>query len=137
MQEKFSAPQSSQEGTSHPCFRAYSLRELGRCMRFFLNATAFLTLIFWIFLQWEIRPLTIEFVVFASIPIVTAALFFLVFLRRLKLVEKRAAAMQDIDLVSRSIWELNKSWIIRSLVGKIPTFIEESNPQDRKDIKHA
>ncbi len=56
----------------------------------------------------------------------------MLFLQLLKRVEKYAAARRNIDLVSRAIWELNKSLLIRLTIGKISTFIKEVDSKSGK-----
>lgn len=103
-------------------------REIGRSMRFFLNLSCFFLVTFLVFLLYLPRRLTAESVMISLIPVIIAALFFLGFLRLLKNIESEAAKNRDIETTSRVIWEFNKSWIIRGLVGKIPAFkIEEKS----------
>jgi hypothetical protein len=97
----------------------------GSCMRFFLNSTTALAIMISFYILLVVQPVTPKVLIIASMPIGTAALFFIIFLRLLKQVENFAADKRDIDLASRAIWELNKSFLIRLTVGRIPTFIKE------------
>jgi hypothetical protein len=100
-------------------------RQIGRSMRFFLNSIVFWIIVYSLALAITLRPVSLESLLIAGIPIFISVPFFLVFLVMLKRVEAYAAKRRNIDLVSRSIWELNKSALIRCTVGKIPTFIKE------------
>ncbi len=71
------------------------------------------------------RPLRLESLLIALIPVAVAVTFFIIFLRLLKMIESHAHKRKDILLSSRIIWEFNKSWIIRCTIGKIKSFIEE------------
>ncbi len=99
---------------------SFLTKEIGRSMRFFLNVSCLF--IFILFLISLPRPLTPESLMIALIPVVIAGLFFLAFLRLLKNIEREAAKKRDIELTTKVITEFNKSWIIRAIVGKIPTF---------------
>jgi hypothetical protein len=106
---------------------AFLTREIGRSMRFFLNLACFLIII--LFLLSIPRPLNPENLIIAFIPVIVAVLFFLAFLRLLKNIESDAAKHRDIELTSRVIGELNKSWIIRAAIGRIPAFKIEKKPE--------
>jgi hypothetical protein len=108
---------------------AFLTREIGRSMRFFLNLSCLLIVAFLVFLLSVHLPLTTESLMITLIPVVVAVLFFLGFLRLLKNLENDAAKKRDIELTTRVIWEFNKSWVIRALVGKIPAFKIESKPE--------
>ena len=99
---------------------AFLTREIGRSMRFFLNLACLLIIA--LFLLSIPRPLTLESLLIALIPLVVAVLFFLAFLRLLKNIESDAAKHRDIELTTRVIGEFNKSWVIRAAIGRIPTF---------------
>lgn len=99
--------------------------EIGRSMRFFLNLSFVLMLAFSVFVIFDSRPKTTLSVIIALTPLVTTIIFFLIFLRLLKRVEKYALRRRNIELVSRIIWEFNKSYLIRLVIGKIQAFIEE------------
>jgi hypothetical protein len=99
---------------------------IGSVMRFFLNLTLLLTIENTIIIIMTISPLTTEIILIALIPIVNSTFFFIIFLLLLKRVEESAASRRNIDLVSRAIWELNKSLFIRLIIGKTSTFIEEN-----------
>ena len=99
--------------------------EIGRSMRFFLNAACILITLFLVFFLYAPQPVTSENLIIALIPVLLALFLFLAFLRLLKLIEGIAAEEKDIMLTSRIIWEYNKSWIIRSITGKIEPFIKE------------
>ena len=94
-------------------------------MRTFLNISCILIITFSVFIICVPRPLNPESVTLALIPVLVAVLFFFAFLRLLKVIEYDAAEERDIELTSRIIWEFNKSWIIRTSIGKIQAFIEE------------
>jgi len=94
-------------------------------MRFFLNLSFVLMLAFSVFVIFDSRPKTTLSVIIALTPLVTTIIFFLIFLRLLKRVEKYALRRRNIELVSRIIWEFNKSYLIRLVIGKIQAFIEE------------
>ena len=96
-------------------------------MRFFLNLACLL--IITLFILSIPRPLTLESLLIALIPLVVAVLFFLAFLRLLKNIESDAAKNRDIELTTRVIGEFNKSWIIRAAIGRIPTFKIEKKPE--------
>lgn len=104
-------------------------REIGRSMRFFLNLSCLLIIILIVFLLSVPRPLTTEGLTLALIPVIVAVLFFLGFLRLLKNLESDAAEHRDIELTTRVIWEFNKSWVIRAIVGKIQAFKIEKKPE--------
>ena len=110
---------------------AFVTKELGRSMRFFLNLSCVLVVSFSAFVICVPRPMTPESVIIAFIPVIVAILFFLVFLRLLKSLENDASQQSNIELTSRVMWEFNKSWIIRSALGKIQTFIEERKEEKR------
>ncbi len=99
--------------------------DIGRSMRFFLNLSFVLMFAFSVFVIFDSQPKTTLSVIIALIPLVTTIIFFLVFLRLLKRVEQHAVKKRNIELVSRIIWEFNKSYLIRSVIGKIQAFIEE------------
>jgi hypothetical protein len=100
-------------------------KQIGSGMRFFLNSAVFWIIVYSLAMVITVRPVTFESLLLAGLPILISVPFFLVFLLMLKRVEVFAAKRRNIDLVSRSIWELNKSTLIRCTVGKIPTFIKE------------
>jgi hypothetical protein len=100
-------------------------KQIGRGMRFFLNSAVFWIIVYSLALAITLRPLSLESLLLAGLPILISVPFFLLFLLMLKRIEAYAAKRRNIDLVSRSIWELNKSALIRRTVGKIPTFIKE------------
>jgi len=104
-------------------------KEIGRSMRFFLNLSFLLIITFAVFLLSVPRPLTIEGLMIALIPVIVAVLFFVAFLRLLKIIESNAVKERDIELTTRVIWEFNKSWIIRAIIGKIKTFKIEKKPE--------
>jgi hypothetical protein len=99
--------------------------DIGRSMRFFLNLSFVLMFAFSVFVMFDSQPKTTLSVIIALIPLVTTIILFLVFLRLLKRLEQHAAKKGNIELVSRIIWEFNKSYLIRSAIGKIQAFIEE------------
>ena len=99
--------------------------DIGRSMRFFLNLSFVLMLAFSVFVIFDSHPKTTLSVIIALIPLVTTIIFFLVFFLLLKRVEQHAVKKRNIELVSRIIWEFNKSVLIRSIIGKIQAFIEE------------
>jgi hypothetical protein len=80
---------------------------------------------FSVFVIFDSHPKTTLSVIIALTPLVTTIIFFLVFLRILKGIEQYATRKRNIELVSRIIWEFNKSRLIRSIIGKIQAFIEE------------
>jgi len=94
-------------------------------MRFFLNVSFVLMFAFSVFIIFDLQPMTTINVIITLIPLVTTIIFFLAFLRLLKRIEQHAAKKRNIELVSRIIWEFNKSYLIRSAIGKIQAFIEE------------
>jgi hypothetical protein len=99
--------------------------DIGRSMRFFLNLSFILMFAFSVFVIFDSHPKTTLSVIIALTPLVTTIIFFLVFLRILKGIEQYATRKRNIELVSRIIWEFNKSRLIRSIIGKIQAFIEE------------
>ncbi len=101
------------------------VRQIGSNMRFFLNSAVIWIIVFSIALAITLGPLSIKSLLLASIPIFILVIFFLVFLVILKRIEAYAARKRNIDLVSRAIWEFNKSSFIRCLIGKLATFIKE------------
>jgi hypothetical protein len=103
-------------------------REIGRSMRFFLNLSCSLIISFTVFFLSAPRPLTTEGLMAALIPVIVAVLFFLGFLRLLKILESNAANERNIELASRVIWEFNKTWVIRAIMGKIQAFKDEEKP---------
>ena len=98
-------------------------------MRFFLNLSCLLIVTFLVLILSISRPLTTEGLVITLIPVLVAVLFFLGFLRLLKNIENDAAKQRDIELTTRVIWEFNKSWVIRAIIGKIPAFKIEKKPE--------
>jgi hypothetical protein len=90
-------------------------------MRFFLNLSCFL-IIFVTLLLCVPRPLVFEGLMLAFVPVLIALLFFVAFLRLLKDLENKAAEDKDIELTTRVLGEFNKSWVIRQIIGEIPTF---------------
>jgi hypothetical protein len=108
---------------------AFLTKEIGRSMRFFLNLSCLLIVTFLVILLSTSRPLTAEGLMVSIVPVVVAVLFFLGFLRLLKNIESDAAKHRDIELTTRVIWEFNKSWVIRALIGKIPAFKIEHKPE--------
>ena len=98
---------------------------IGRSMRFFLNLSFVLMFAFSVFVIFDSQPKTNLSVIIALIPLITTIVFFLVFLRLLKRVEEHAVKKRNIELVSRIIWEFNKSYLIRQVIGKVQAFIEE------------
>jgi hypothetical protein len=108
---------------------AFLTKEIGRSMRFFLNLSCLLIVTLLVILLSTPRPLTTEGLMVTIIPVVVAVLFFLGFLRLLKNIESDAAKQRDIELTTRVIWEFNKSWVIRALIGKIPVFKIENKPE--------
>jgi hypothetical protein len=99
--------------------------DIGRSMRFFLNLSFVLMFAFSVFVIFDSHPKTTLSVIIALTPLVTTIIFFLVFLRLLKRIEQHAVKKRNIELVSRITWEFNKSYLIRSIIGKIKAFIEE------------
>jgi hypothetical protein len=97
----------------------------GSCMRFFLNAAAAIGTMISLCLLAFVHPLNLKILIVVSMPLAMSLLFFIIFLRLLKQVENFAAGRGDIGLVSRVIWELNKSFLIRLTCGRTPTFIKE------------
>lgn len=97
---------------------------IGSCMRFFLNATVLLATVFSLLLLLKMESLTISGLLIVSAPVVITLLFFIFFLSQIKRVEKQACKKRNIELVSRVIWEFNKSYLIRIALGKIAAFIE-------------
>jgi carbon starvation protein CstA len=104
-------------------------REIGRSMRFFLNLACLLIIITVVFLLYASRPLTTEGLMITLIPVIIAVVFFVGFLRLLKNIESNATENRDIELTTRVIWEFNKSWLIRAIMGKIQAFKLEKKPK--------
>ena len=98
---------------------------IGRSMRFFLNISFILMFAFSVFVIFDFQTMSPTSVIIALIPFVITIIFFFAFLRLLKRIEQYAARRRNIELVSRIIWEFNKSYLIRSAIGKIQAFIEE------------
>ncbi|MCX5892559.1 MAG: hypothetical protein NTW80_06225 [Deltaproteobacteria bacterium] len=103
-------------------------REIGRSMRFFLNLACFLIIITVVFLLYVSRPLTAEGLMITLIPVIIAGVLFVGFLRLLKNIESNAAEERNIELTTRVIWEFNKSWLFRAIMGKIQAFKIEKKP---------
>ncbi len=99
--------------------------DIGRAMRFCLNLSFALIIAFPVFFIFDPQWFTSKGVIVYLIPVVTTILFFLGFLRLLKTIENYAIRNRNIELVSRIIWEFNKSSLIRLTIGKVQTFIEE------------
>jgi hypothetical protein len=97
----------------------------GSCMRFFLNAAAAIGTMISLLLLTFVRPLNLKILIVVSMPLAISLLLFIIFLRLLKQVENLAAGRGDIGLVSRVIWELNKSFLIRAAIGRTPTFMKD------------
>jgi len=98
--------------------------DLGKFMRFFLNSSVELMLTFsliTIFVSQLMGPLS---VILVLIPLVTTIILFFAFYRQIKLLEQYAGKKRNIEPVCR-IEEFNKSYLIRSVMGKIQAFIEE------------
>ncbi len=101
------------------------IKYLGRSMRFFLNLSFALIVVIPLFLMIEPPQFTMLTMIPYSILVLTAIIFFIVFYRLLLLIEKSAAKKRNIDLVSRVIWEYNKSSLIKLAIGKTETFVKE------------
>lgn len=99
--------------------------DIGRSMRFFLNLSFVLMFAFSVFVIFDSQSMSPTSVIIALIPFVITMILFFAFLRLLKSIEQYAAKRRNIELVSRIIWEFNKSYLIRSIMGKVQTFIEE------------
>ena len=106
--------------------RSKFIKDTGRSMRFFLNLSFASILAFTIAILFGSQPVTPVTVILALIFIITTTSF-LSYLHSLKRIEQYAAKERNIGLVSRIIWEFNKSCLIRSIIGKIQTFIEEGS----------
>ena len=104
----------------------YLTREIGRAMRFFLNLSCILAVSLALFII-SVPQVKSEGLMIALIPILATILLFLAFLKLLRGLEQLAAEENDILLSSRIIWEYNKSWLIRTAIGKIKAFIEEED----------
>jgi len=100
-------------------------KNLGRCMRFFLNISFALIIAFPVFSLFDWQGIATVGAIVYLIPVATTIIFFIAFLRLLKRIEKYAAKKRNIELVSNIIWEFNKSSLIRLATGKIPTFTDE------------
>jgi DNA-directed RNA polymerase subunit RPC12/RpoP len=103
----------------------FFIEDWGRFMRFFLNISFTLTFTFpllFLFARQWLSSVIIS--IYLSIVII-AILSFIAFFRNLKRTEKYAAQERDIELVSRVIWEFNRSILIRWVIGKTETFIKE------------
>ncbi len=101
------------------------IQYLGRSMRFFLNLSFTLIVALLIFLMIETPQVTILTMILYFFLVITTIIFFIIFYRLLLLIEKSAAKRRNIDLVSRVIWEYNKSSLIRLAIGKTETFIND------------
>ena len=104
-------------------------RELGRSMRFFLNLSSSLIIFFTVFFLSIPQPLTAESLMIALSLVFVPLLFFVIFLRRLKILENKAVNEKNILLMSRVIEEYNKTWCIRAILGKIHAFENEEKPK--------
>jgi len=100
-------------------------KNLGRCMRFFLNISFALILAFPVFILFDSQLVTPVTMIAYLIAVIITIIFFIAFLWRLKRIEKYATQKRNIELVSRIIWEFNRSSLIRLAIGKIQTFKEE------------
>ncbi len=100
-------------------------RNIGKSMRFFLNLSFALIIAFPVLVVCDPHPVTSIGVILYLIPVATTIIFFIAFLRLLKQIERYAARNRNIELVSRTIWEMNRSSLIRLTMGKIQAFIEE------------
>ena len=100
-------------------------KNLGRCMRFFLNISFALIIAFPVFILFDSQWVTPVTMIAYLIAVIITIIFFIAFLWRLKRIEKYAAQKRNIELVSRIIWEFNRSSLIRFTIGKIQTFKEE------------
>ena len=99
--------------------------DLGRFMRSFLNSSVELMFVFsllTIFISQLISPMS---VIIVLIPLVTTIIFLFALFRQLKRIEQDATKKRNIEMVSRIIGEYNKSYLIRLVIGKVQTFIEE------------
>ncbi len=101
------------------------IKYLGRSMRLFLNLSFVLIVAIPLLLMVEPPQLTLLTMIPYSILVITAIIFFIIFYRLLLLIEKSSAKKRNIDLVSRVIWEYNKSSLIRLALGKTETFVKE------------
>ena len=99
--------------------------DIGRSMRFFLNLSFILMFAFSVFVIFDSQSMSPTSVIIALIPFVITMILFFAFLRLLKRIEQYATQRRNIELVSRIIWEFNKSCLIRSVMGKVQAFIEE------------
>ena len=100
------------------------VRFIGGSMRFFLNASMVLMILFSLFILLNLQQVKSIGFLLASIPLVTAVFYFIIFLLILKRIEIYADVTKDIPIVSMVISEYNKSYIIKLVVGKIDSFIE-------------
>jgi cellulose synthase/poly-beta-1,6-N-acetylglucosamine synthase-like glycosyltransferase len=101
------------------------IKDSGRAMRFFLNLSFALIIAFPVFVLMDSQWLTNFTVIAYLIPVITTIIFFIAFVRLLKCMEKYATQERNIKLVSRIIWEFNRSSLIRLAIGKTKTFIDE------------
>ncbi|MCL4503918.1 MAG: hypothetical protein M1438_19000 [Deltaproteobacteria bacterium] len=99
--------------------------QLGTCMRLCLNIAVVLASGFYLLFLWKMEAFTVWQWLIAITPVAIALLFFLLFYRLIKRVDRYASERHNINLASRVIWEFNKSSVIRFAVGKIATFIED------------
>lgn len=99
--------------------------DIGRFMRFFLNSSVKLMFIFSLFTIFVSQLMSRMSVIIVLIPLVTTIIFFFALFRQLKRIEQYAGKKRNIELVSRIIEEFNKSYLIRSVMGKVRAFIEE------------
>lgn len=100
------------------------VRQLGRSMRFFLNASLVLMISYSLFIQLYSQQVAPIVLLLTGIPVVTAIFYFIMFLLLLKRIEICGGAKRDIEMVSRVISEYNKSRVIKLVIGKIDSFIE-------------
>ena len=103
------------------------IRETGKAMRFFLNTSLILIILFAAIILLLPDMATLQNLIVALFAVLVSICFFLVFLRHLKKIEAHAAEEKNILLTSKVIWEYNKSWVIRTLTGGIKAFIEDKN----------
>ncbi len=101
------------------------IKDSGRSMRFFLNLSFALIIAFPVFVLMDSQWLTSFTMIAYLITVITTIIFFIAFLRLLKRMEKYATQERNIKLVSRIIWEFNRSSLIRLAIGKTKTFIDE------------
>ncbi len=101
------------------------IKDSGRAMRFFLNLSFALIIAFPVFVLMDSQWLTNFRMIAYLIPVITTIILFIAFLRLLKRMEKYATQERNIKLVSRIIWEFNRSSLIRLAIGKTKTFIDE------------